>query len=201
MAMKSVAAQNLTQAYSGRNWDYNTWDVAYAGFAGGSLYGVTILRFDVPAFVGVSEGLDLGIVMTVGLGSEAVLRYAVCTSDANREAYMNTSGAVADENQIDAGTITFSGLTSDVVKKTAAIKTTKIKGGSTYYLFLWAYGDTGVSIKSVTGAYGDHSVSIGYNLGVVRLKNKRYMVFVKLGGVARQMIPYVKTPSGLRPGG
>ena len=201
MAMKSVAAQNIAQASSGKNWVYSTGDSAYAGATGGTVYGVTVLRFDVPAFSGLSEAVDVALISYTGLGTDVTLRWALCTSDANRELYMKTTEEVADSYQVGSGTISIPDVTSTSEARKFQVPTTKIKGGNTYYLFLWAYNQTGLSIRAASSGWGEHSVSVGYNLGVVRLKDKRYMVYVKLGGVARQMIPYVKTPSGLRPGG
>lgn len=201
MAMKSVAAQNIAQASSGKNWVYSTVDSAYAGATGGTVYGVTVLRFDVPAFSGASEVLDVALISYTGLGTDVTLRWALCTSDANRELYTKTTAEVTDNNQIGSGAVTIPDVTSTSEARKFQVPATKIKGGNTYYLFLWAYNQTGLSIRAASSGWGDHSVSIGYNLGVFRLKDKRHMAYVKLGGVARQMITYVKTPSGLRPGG
>lgn len=201
MAMKSVSAQNIMQASNGNSWAYTTGEAIYAGATGGTVYGVAILRFDVPAFAGVSESLDVALISYIGMGADVTLRWALCTSDANRELYMKTTEEVADDNQIGSGTVTIPDVTSTSVARKFQVPATKIKGGNTYYLFLWAYNQTGLSIRAASSDWGEHSVSIGYNLGVFRLKDKRHMVYVKLGGVARQMITYVKMPSGLRPGG
>lgn len=205
MAMKNIACTNLAQAYSGVNWDYNTYGVAYAGYANASVYGVTILRFDVPKFTGIAEDLMLGIYASIGVGATAQLRWALCSSDENRNAYQNTTGPVTDPNQLDSGTVTFAGMDNSVAKREAMIRTSKVRGGETYYLIMWASGQTGISVKSVVGAYGNHSVVLGYNQGIIRVKlggaQKPCMVFVKTGGKVRQAIPYVKTASGVKPGG
>lgn len=206
MAMKQITASDLVHTDStDSSWTYTTYAAHYAGFAGSGLYCVYILRFYVPAFSGVSEGLTAGLYMSSGMGSNVTLRYALCTSDANRNKYLSTTAAVTDTNQIATGTVSISNVTSDVAKKEINFKTGNIKGGRTYYLILWAAGDTGVSIKQFNSAWGNHSVTVGYNIGVVRLKVngqvKSYMVFVKVSGALKQMIPYVKTASGIKPGG
>lgn len=202
MAMKTIRAENLAQAYSAANWEYTTWDGAYAGFNGGSLHCAYILRFDVPEFSGFSEELKLELVARNGIGTDVALRWAICSSDANRESYHNTTEAVIDENQLDSGIVTFSNMSSTVEKKTVRLKTGKLRTGGTYYLILWATGGTGMTVRAVSTG---HSIAIGYNLGVIRVKTggavKAHMAFVKIGGKIRQVIPYVMTADGVKPCG
>lgn len=204
MATNSLSAVNLAQAYSAKNWEYTAWDAAYAGAAGGTVYGVTILRFDVPAFVGVSEALDVALVSYLGLGADVTLRWALCTSDSNRELYTKTTAEVADSNQIGSGTVTIPDVTSTVMARNLHIPATKIKGGNTYYLFLWAYNDTGLAIRAVSSGWGDHGVSIGYNLGLLQVKVagqvKAFAPYVVISGQARRTILYVKLGGKLQIG-
>jgi hypothetical protein len=202
MAMKTIRAENLAQAYSSGNWEYTTWDGAYAGFNGGSLHCAYILRFDVPEFSGISEELKLELAARSGIGTDVTLRWAICTSDVNRESYHSTTEAVIDKNQLDSGIVTFSNLRSTAEKKTVQLKTSKLRAGGTYYLILWAAEATGMAVVAVSTG---HSIAIGYNLGVIRVKSggavKAHTAFVKIGGKIRQVIPYVKTAGGVKPGG
>ena len=163
-----------------------------------------VLRFDIPEFKGMSESLEIELVCSSGVGENAQLRYALCTSDANRGLYQNTQGNVSDSNQIATGTVTFSGMSSNVVKRSFKVPTTKVKAGI-WYLFLWAYNETGLSIRAVNSDWGNHSVTLNYNIGVVRIKTasgvKQYAVYAITASGARQMIPYIKTAGGIRPGG
>lgn len=205
MAMKSIDAENVIQAYSGDSWEYSSVKSAYAGYANAYLLCATILRFDIPAFVGLSEALEASIICAIGVGAEVTLRWALCTSDANKANYLNTKATVTDSYQIASGTAAFSGMSSTVVTRTIKCPTTKIKGGNTYYLFLWAYNETGISIQPATSGYGDHAVSLGYNIGALRVKTsdgvKLHAVYVKTASGVQQMIPYVMTASGPKPGG
>jgi hypothetical protein len=205
VAVKSLSVVNLAQAYNAKNWEYTTWEPGYAGAAGGSVYGVTILRFDVPAFVGVAEAMEIALISNLGMGASVMLRWALCTSDGNRELYTKTTAAVADSNQLESGIITIPDVTSVTAARSFRIPAAKIKGGSTYYLFLWAYNDTGISIRAVSSGWGDHSAAVLYNQGIIRVKlngaQKPCMVVVKTGGKVRQTIPYVKTATGVKPGG
>lgn len=204
MAMRTLAAENLAQAYSAGNWEYGTNGTAYVGDTGYGQQYAYALRFDVPAFAGVSEELDVALVCRIGKGTDVTLRWALCTSDANRGLYAGTTAEVADSNQIAAGTVTIRGVSTAVTTKSFQLPVTKITGGGTYYLILWAYNATGLGIRAVSSSNGSHSVSLGYNVGVLRVKTakdvKMYGIYVKLNGEVKQCIPYIKTPSGLKPG-
>lgn len=196
---KNVACTDLTMAYSSNNWTYNTYDNAYAGFAGGTLYGVTILRFTVPAFSGASEALRVGLVMDMGIGENAALRWALCSSDANRERYLNTAEEVADENRVDGGVVSLAGLSSGTEMRSFSLPTRKLKSG-TWYLILWAAESTGISLKAVSSAWGDHSISLEYGGGCARIQTadgaKRFGLY---NGERKRLLLYIKTESGFRP--
>lgn len=202
MAMKTLTATDLMQAYSVNSWAYTDWDAAYAGYANASLTTAALLRFSIPSFTGLSEALNVTLVCKQGVGSDVTLRWAICTSDANKSLYENTKAAVSDSYQIASGTVTVSDMSTSTVTRTLTLATTKITGGKTYYLFLWGYNSTGLSIWGVSTAYGDHSITLGYNVGVVRIKTssgvKMYAVY---NGAKQQLIPYVMTSSGAKPCG
>jgi len=199
MAVKNVACTDLAMAYSSRDWTYSTDGTAYAGFAGGTLYGVTILRFTVPAFSGLSEALKVGLVMRDGMGDDVTLRWALCTSDANRDDYKNTADQVADENQADTGTVFFKDMTEYIGTRNFELPTKCLKPG-TWYLILWAAGSTGVSLREVSGSWGEHSVSLDYKSGGARIRTAEGVkMFGVYSGAKKFLIPYIKTESGIKP--
>ena len=204
MSMKTVAGTGLKQAYSTGSWEYTDYDAAYAGCAGGNLYLPYILRFEIPAFEGVSEALEVALVCNSGVGETVQLRYALCSSDTNKEKYLNTSGAVSDDNQIATGVAVFSGMSTDVVTRSFQVPTTKLKAG-TWYLILWAYNETGLSIRAVKSDWGSHSVALGYNIGIARIRTasgvKQNAVYAKTLSGIKQMTPYIQTAAGIKPGG
>lgn len=158
----------LGQAYSNTTLgDYGN-NAGYAGYAS-SVYFTDVIKFTTPEFRGVSQQLEMGLYVYVGVGSEATVRYALCTSDANKGKYMKTTAAVADEYQIAAGTVSFEGLTTDVEKRSFTIETAKLEPDTTYYLFLWAAGQTGVSLQTPSSAWGEFTAEVTYISGAVMI--------------------------------
>lgn len=138
----------------------------YAGYAGGSSYYAYVLKFTTPDFLGVSESLAFSLLLNQGMGTDVTLRYALCTSDANKNDYCGTKTAVSDSYQITTGTTKLNDMSSTVVRHTVNVSTAKLKPETTYYLILWAYSDTGVSLKEVSSAWGDFKVTLAYNSGL-----------------------------------
>lgn len=191
---------NLALAYSTDGWVYGTDNRSYAGFAGGVQYAVSILRFDAPAIPGTVKNLNVSLIMTKGINSDVTLRWALCTSDANREKYRSTYGEVADENQIASGTIHIEGLTGTGETRLFDIPVENI-GKGTWYLILWA-GDEGggIFLEPVSSDKGNYSVSIICTGGILWIKTaggvKPFGVY---NGERKRLTPYIKTESGIRP--
>lgn len=204
MAMQTLATENLTQAYSKTSWEYAVNETGWVGNTGYGQDYACVLRFDIPAFAGVSETLDVALVCRSGGWANVTFRWAICTSDAHRELYNMTRAEVADENQFASGTATFTDLSNNVETKHFQLPTKHIQGGRTYYLFLWGYNDSGLYLWSVSSNYGNHSITLEYQVGGVRVKTaegvKMFGVFLKQDGEVKQVIPYIKTPSGVKPG-
>lgn len=198
MADKILACSNLAMAFGADGWEYGTDNSGVAGYSGG--YKVAILRFDVPAVPGVGKILDISMVISKVTTASANVRWALCKSDANREKYLETSAEVEDENQIASGTILFENLTSALGVRTFQIPCKGIRKG-TWYLILWASELKGIYIRSVVSNVGNHSVSVVYAGGVLRVVTesgvKAYGVY---NGGKKRMIPYINTPSGIKPG-
>lgn len=199
MADKILDCNNLAMAFSADGWEYGTDNSGIAGY--GSGYKVAILRFDAPAIPGAAKSLDVGMVISKVTTADATVRWALCKSDANREKYLSTSAEVEDENQIATGTILFETLTSALGIRSFQIPCKGMHKG-TWYLILWASEMKGIYIRSVVSSAGNHSVSVTYTGGILRVKTesgvKAYGVY---NGEKKRMIPYVKTASGIKPCG
>jgi uncharacterized repeat protein (TIGR02543 family) len=102
--------------------------------------------------------------MYTGVGETVTLRCAICSSDANAARYINTTSAVSDSNQISetVGTKTITGVSATTAVKTVAIDSTALKPNTTYYLMLWAFNNTGASIRQILFAGGSPSVVVNY---------------------------------------
>lgn len=200
MATLTLACSNLAMAYSTDGWVYGTDSEAYAGFAGGVQYAVSILRFDAPAIYGSVQSLDLGLVMRKGINASVKLRWAICTSDANREKYRSTTNAVEDENQIASGTIQIEDLTGDAETRTFRIPVEGI-GKGTWYLILWAFEGGGIFLEPVSSDKGSYGVSVVCTIsGILRIKTAGgAKAFGSYNGRRKRMVPYIKTESGIRP--
>lgn len=169
----SVAADVKGQASGGTSiGGYSTSNADYAGYNGSAYYGY-VLKFAVGALPGTSVGVDVKLRMYQGIGTNATMRYALCTSDANKANYVGVSGAVEDVHQIAAGTVTFENLTKDRAVSSIIIDTDRIASNTEYYLFLWADGQTGITVEAVTNGWGDHAVA-------VRVNGERYTMTMEL---------------------
>ena len=203
MATMTLPCRNLSMAYSSSDgWVYGTNKEAFVGYAGGARYDAAILRFDAPYVPGASEALDLSLAVRKSGNSNVRLRWAVCTSDANKEKYRSTTNTVADKNQIASGTILLDNLTD---KDTVYTRTFQIPvegiGKGTWYLILWAYESSGAWLEPISTDKGSYGISVVCAAGgVVRVKTADGVkAFAVYNGKRKQLIPYVKTASGIKP--
>lgn len=123
-----------TCGYNGGWTSYGQVQV-YAGYSNSTKYAACI-NVLTPAFSGKSKS----IVFTLRgntfrpSGGDPVLRWALCSSDANKQSYVNPGAVTSDQYQIATGTITF----TDENKDTGlTIETDSLKGETNYYLMLW----------------------------------------------------------------
>lgn len=200
MAANTASATVVGQAYGYSTLNgYTTYNPAYAGFGSNNRYAF-VLQFITPEFIGASESIAVDMVMGIGVGENVDLRYAICTSDANITSYMGTTATVNDENQVASGTLTIEGLTAVLEKETLTINTSALKPSTTYYLILWGAGDTGVEIRQVNSEWGDHSVSMGYNTGLVYIDNgsglEAYQAYIDNGTGWDLCIPHIDNGTG-----
>lgn len=166
----------------------------YAGTNTQSYY-TYLLKFTIPEIIGVSDSVTFTLGMTKGLGDTPTLRYALCTSDSNKDYYTNTNGAVSEENQITSGTFTTEEVKAAVTYQKLTIPTKELKPGKTYYLFLWGYSEHSEPGFVTVNATNHHAVSLGYNSGLVYIDNgsgfTAYQVYIDNGTSWDLCIPYI----------
>ncbi len=129
------------QTYNNSAWgSYNPGQACWAGNDQGDSY-TTIIKFTTPSFSGRSTRL------TVSFPTKHIsgyynsqwpdIRYALCSSDANKAAYRNTTSAVSDPYQIASG---YKEITAgDPV--TLTFDTSVLKANTSYYVYIWG-GDS-----------------------------------------------------------
>lgn len=173
-----MAERTVVCAVAGREWSHNgsfTADyetgTGYAGYDSVRYY-VYILKFTTPRFAGRSESLTFGLPVLKLTGETVVLRYALCSSDANSGSYAYAYGAVEDDTQIAAGTWTLEGLTAAETEKSLTISAKELQSGKEYYMYLWAAddysGNTGGCIQ--LGDTGSIGITMVYTAGTVQIQ-------------------------------
>ena len=178
--------------------NYSVYQPCYAGYNNYNYYAY-VMKFTTPAFAGASESIDFNIWMYRGQGTDVTLRYAICSSDANKDLYRETSSAVTDSYKIKSGTVKLSGMSSTKECRTITVSTTGLEPSKTYYLMLWAYNQTGVELLEVNSAWGSYSVTLRYNGGVVWIdtgsKFEAYQCYIDNGTSWDLYIPYIDNGS------
>ena len=195
MATNSVSCTIVGHAYAyGSIGDYNQ-NVAYAGCAYGAEYYAYygyVQKFTIGDFLGASESINFTMLMSIGIGTDVTLRYALCSSDANKNSYVGTKNAVVDQNQIVNGTFSLAGLSASVEARTITVPVTGLQPNTTYYLMLWASNDTGVSFKGISSAWGNYSTDLDYNSGLAWIGDDPYQCYVRNGSNWDLCIPHVR---------
>lgn len=165
------AATVAGQAYGAATMgSYSTAEADYAGWNGSANYGYC-LKFTTGELAAKSDSLRFSLLMTKGMGDTANLRYALCASDANKASYVGTAEAVADENQLATGTVTFEGMGTNPAAKEFTVATGELESNTTCYLFLWSADMTGVSIQAAT----NHTVTVTLADGTMVLSMELYV--------------------------
>lgn len=178
--------------------EYTTWNGGYAGSASLTQQYAYISKFQTPEFIGVSESVTFTIAMTSGLpdtNGNVNLRYAICSSDANATSYMQTTDVVEDANQLTSGNMTISDISTEVKAKTFTISTGRLASNTVYYLVLWGYDATGVSMRAVAGGGIDHVVELEYHSGLVYIDDgtsiEPHEIFIDNGESWDRYIAYI----------
>lgn len=190
--MGSAAGSIISQCgYNNGGWTYYDQEFHYAGFSYGVKY-VAIIQFKTPEFTGAARSI---IMTMVGAefrpsGGDPVLRWALCSSDANRDSYANP-GEVTDEYQMVAGEITF---TDEMKEKELVIENNEFLPDTTYYLMLWGHTPDAMGRISLL-ATSYNSVRIEYDEGVVYIDfgsgYEPYMICIDNGTSWDQYIPCI----------
>ena len=142
-ALTSGYCQLLGQDHASNGaWTNATTPIYCNVGASTGYYYTTMLTFKTPALVCKSSNITFHLAMAQMVGTSVTLRYAICTSAANKAKYCNVYGAVSDTYQVATGTVSVTGLTTAVTYHDLSINTTALSGGQTYYLFLWANTNT-----------------------------------------------------------
>lgn len=136
-------------------------DVAcYAGANTSNGKYVYILKFKTPDFKGVFEKLNLNLYIKSNYSKTITHRYALATSDANRNSYRNTTSAVTEEFQLESGTFTFEGISTSAYNTITMSLNSAVKANTEYYLYLWGYNNT--SCLCTVGNISYHSIEVEY---------------------------------------
>jgi hypothetical protein len=186
------------QGYNGGWTGYSTTQ-KYAGY--NSAYYTAILRFTTGAFVGLSDTLRTSIAAVIGYEdapTSVILRWALCSSDANKASYVGTAKAVSDGYQLASGTVSFSGLNPNMVYKSLNIANRSLKANTTYYLFFWAYS-TGTGQMLQIWTTPNQYVTLDYLNGGAWIDNgsgfELYQVYIDNGAGWDLCIPYIDNGS------
>ncbi len=121
---------------------------------------VYILKFKTPDFKGVFEKLNLNLYIKSNYSKTITHRYALATSDANRNSYRNTTSAVTEEYQLETGTFTYEGISTSAYNTITMSLSSVLEANTEYYLYLWGYNNT--SCLCTLGNISYHSIEVEY---------------------------------------
>lgn len=148
-------------------------------------YNTTLIKIGTPVLAGtpINTTMRLSATQASGAGATVTLRWALCTSDVNKDLYLNTAAAVTDPYQMAFGTVTLSGLSSTA--KVTAFSMNTFHHGMPFYLYLWAYSTTyGTSVTISPAA--SQSATLYYTGNIVKLyvdgEWGNYQCFIYDGG-------------------
>lgn len=137
---KTVTCDILGQTYLYQGYEYTATRQDYVGNSGSRYYGY-VLKLRTGKISGKSEFIRLLLNLATISTKTFDLRWALCTSDENYSAYMNTGAEVSDGNQIASGVLSLSSQAAGTMEqRPLEISTAELQSETEYYLFLWAYG-------------------------------------------------------------
>lgn len=195
MLVETAKGVVTKQAGYNNSWSSYSTKQQYAGM-GTTSYFTTIVVLQTPSFLGASKTLNVTLrVLKQGNNSNPTLRWALTTSDVNRDKYINTISEItaeSDESQIVSGIHSFNNINASGVDSTITINTQKLKPSTTYYLYLWGYeSGNWLTVYQPSG----HSVSLDYSSGIVYIgdgsKFNSYLVYIHDGTRWDLYIPYL----------
>ena len=120
------------------------------------------LKFTTPTFTGTSSSVKFTISAMDNQpeNSTVVLRYALCSSDANFSKYQ-TSGTPSDSYQIKTGTASFA-VSSSYKNCSFTVSTTALKSNTTYYLIIYSRAGYTSQNSIHIRASSYHSATLNY---------------------------------------
>ena len=218
MATYSMDCSMVSLAYAkDGSWnDQSAENIGFAGASAGASYGdsyydgyyTCCLKFRTPKFAGISERIKFQIGIHYIGNNDTTLRWALCSSDANKGKYSGDGiySEVEDEYQIAQGTVVWEDLfqTDDLLRE-LTVETNALKPETEYYLFLWSFYDKYYIYTAVrVAAAAEHSAVVEYKAGLIQGKHNGQMhscvVDVVAGGVWKQTMPEVAANGAWKPG-
>lgn len=175
-----------------------TGNVAYVG-RNGSAYYTVISKFECPKF---PEGykinkLTLSLAKYIQAGiTTARLRWAICTSDDNKDRYI-THLAVNDDKMLLQGVVTLDNISNIVKVQEFDIECPDgLTPGQTYYLFLWSADDTSVGAEFCSLYAEQSAINFTFDLaGIVYISNGTgfdvFRPYISDGSQFTPIAPYI----------
>lgn len=168
-------------------------DTAYAG--GNGKY-VAITKLTAPTIPEGNKTTKITVNLAKYYVSSATvtLRWALCTSDANKNLYKSTYSAVDDSYSLTQGTVTLTDISGKVTTQSFDIEVDGLTPGQTYYLFFWS--GTNASTNTVTLYASQSSAEFEYApLGLVYIDNgiafEAYQPYIDDGTKWVECIPHI----------
>lgn len=143
-----------------KEWNHESICAGYSNF--GQCNMLYRLEFVTPSFTGVSEQMQFVWENTQTSTGSAYLRYALLSSDANVDKYIDTTGEVVDEHQIVSGV--WGTVSATVDTKSLSIPTDSLESNTKYHLIIWP----GAKQQETYFSYGSNlTVNLVYNESVL----------------------------------
>ena len=201
----------LTWAKDG-SWYNEDQSGGYAGAYGEGYY-TSCLKFRTPKFAGISERITFRVRLYLIGNGDTKLRWALCSSDVNKEKYTgnwpdSVYSEVEDEYQIAQGIVEWTDLWGSDRGGSVhelTIDTKALKPEREYCLFLWSYyNKDSISTVVQVGQGSEHTATLEYNSGLIQVKYNGEMVScvvdVASGGEWKQAMPEVAVGGSWKPG-
>lgn len=170
---------------------------------------ISILKFSTPAFLGTSQYLKFIFEGTQRNASPANLRFSLCTSSINKDAY-TTSFNPPDPYRVDNADVSvyLANMGAGYGETfTVQFNTNKIKPNTTYYLVFQIMNtptlNQGISRASIIDMVNYATIEIGYNSGIVYIENgasfDTYQYFIDSGATFEPYQLYIDTGTSWEP--
>lgn len=192
------------QVYANNNGGWGSYgpSAPYAGANSTNKY-TWMMQFTTPSFTGVCKKLTINLSAKIQSSYYTTIniRYALLSSDANRDSYKNKLGAIEDSNQISTGIYPTMNLTSAYQHFTLELDLKTLTPDTTYYLILWG-SSNGTSTNTLTNmnTAENHIIVIHYDDGLLYIDDGTNLVshqcYIDNGTGFDLYLPYVDTGTG-----